>query len=114
MRMEITPHSGISADGFKVEIISSKEVTVARKSYAYGYDASYSPTSDEKRPYTTDIIAALMSDYKVKIDEITVRPGVYVFSGTKMTEGDCIEFIEKYLVKLGYEKERVTWSLSNT
>ena len=49
-----------------------------------------------------------MSEYGIKLYDIRVIPGIYVFSGTKMSESKAIEFIENYIAVLGYEESEDT------
>ena len=104
MRMEITIASGISADGFNVEVLTSKDAVEFKNQYRYGYDASYSKgRMDKDKPYTGDVIQTLMDKYKIKRDDIHVIPGVYVFSGRQMGEEEAVKFIQEYMNELGVE-----------
>jgi len=107
MKMKITITSGISADGFNVEVVNSESVVTFKNKYSYGYDASYSRhRSNELKPYTTDIVKGLMLKYGVKFEDIEVLPGIYVFNGEKMTQKEVVEFTEKYLTEINEVAEK--------
>lgn len=96
----IRTESGISADGFDVEIYeideSNTQNKICRETYRYGYNASYDKSwANEEKPFTSDILIELVNKYN--IDKITIGAGTYVFSGKSMTEDDCKDFVKKYI-----------------
>jgi len=100
LKMEITVISGISGDGFEVEI-ARPDFVLFKQNYRYGYNANYKKSwGDAKAPYTTDIIKALMIKYKIALEDIIVKPGVYVFSGKTMGDDEAFEFVKRYLTEL--------------
>lgn len=92
--MKIIVKSGIGADGFDVEISCG-----VKKSYAYGYNASWTKDcTDERKPYVADIIKDLKQ--KFNVDEIEVVGGKNVFANNLVSEKDVENFKNKYIVDL--------------
>ena len=97
----IRTESGISADGFDVEIYENndnepKPTKIFRACYRYGYNASYEKSwANEEKPFTSDILVDLVNKYN--IDKITIGAGTFVFSGESMTEDDCKDFVKTYI-----------------
>lgn len=94
--MSIKPASGISADGFEVQIDENENI-IFKESYRYVYDASYNEQWEKLsgKPFTTNILLELVSKYGVT--NICVTAGVFTFSQKPMIDADVQKFINAYI-----------------
>lgn len=98
--MKIKISSGLSADGFDVTI-QEKDDTLFKKSYHYGYSASYKKDwATEKEPYVTDILKDLQMKYDVAFNDIDVVNGRNVFKGDSVSDDVVQRFMDKYMMEL--------------
>ncbi len=99
-QMFIKVMSGISADGFEIEIKEGLASLFAEQ-YRYGYNASFNRSwADEKKPFTTEIVAALMTEYGVARKDIIVSQGKNVFRGDLVDADRVTDFENNYLMHL--------------
>ncbi|MFW6311638.1 MAG: hypothetical protein ACOC1K_05320, partial [Nanoarchaeota archaeon] len=96
-KMEIKITSGMGGDGFFITIKNEKEI-LFMNSFDYGYNASWEKGwSDDKQPYTSDIIIDLIEKYSIAKENISVVPGVYIFNGEQMEEKEVRDFKDNYM-----------------
>ncbi len=111
--------SGLNSDGFEVEITDDNGKDVFKKSYRYGYNASYSredaimaEETHEKsikynwvpsihcglKPFVGDIIDELCNEYNIDKKDILYRAGANVFTGNKVSDQEVQNFISEYVL----------------
>lgn len=114
--MIITLKSGISADGFKIEIPGK-----FKKDFAYGYDVSSSREEAEnahkdvelakknnwsnswrykEKPYVSDLIKSLMNEYDIDPEDVNVKVGENTFKGSNISIDKVKEFEKDYLAEI--------------
>lgn len=93
--MTIKVESGISADGFSVEIFEDGK-SISRQTYRYGYNASHSPSGAAKsKPYVRDIVSSYRNLYQPwKIETLA---GENTFAGRPVSEDRVQQFIRDYI-----------------
>lgn len=88
--------SGISADGFTVEIPGK-----FKEDFAYGYNVSYSRKfATQDKPYISDLIISLMKEYGIKPENVNVLSGDNTFSGNSISMDKVKEFEDKYFPEI--------------
>lgn len=98
--MTINLYSGINSDGFNVDIADEAGNTVFQKNYRYGYNASYSDDwADSSKPFVSDIIDKLCSEYNINKEDIQFGKGKNVFRGTDIPADDIKLFKANYIDK---------------
>ena len=91
MEMKIILNSGISADGFIIEIEDQ-----FKENYSYGYNASYKETwADDNKPFVSDIIFELMKEYQIEPENVKVINGKNTFKEDK-NSANLDDFINNY------------------
>ena len=63
-KLQVSVESGISADGIDISVFQDDELTI-KKSYRYGYDASYGRSNNPARPYVGNIIQEYIKIYNI-------------------------------------------------
>lgn len=118
-KMVINVHAGINSDGFIITILDPDGKKIYDQRYDYGYNASYSrEIADYSRkdhedaikykwsspnyyhaykPYVTDIINDLCSQYNVDKSNIEVTNGQNVFAGKPVDDEKVNDFKSQYL-----------------
>lgn len=92
-KLIITIDSGISADGFSIEVPGKFNET-----YSYGYNASWKRAfAEECKPYTSDIIAKIMNDYNISLENVFIVCGDNTFTQNKVSQVRVEYFINTYL-----------------
>ena len=96
--IKIYINSGISGDGFTIAVEDSNHNIIDKKSYHYGYNASYDKRfADSKKPYVTDIINDWCDKYNQNIQDVQIIPGTNTFKGDAVSSRSVDEFKNKYL-----------------
>lgn len=115
--MYITVDSGINADGFTVDVVDpATDERLFFESYHYGYNASYNrdhadhahkdvedakkygwATKYTEKPFVTDIISELCTEYNIPNENIIVQAGKNRFSGGDVDDATVRKFKEDYL-----------------
>lgn len=97
--MTIIVDQGLNADGFAISITDSLGQEVFKSNYMYGYNASWDKGwSSADKPYTTDIIEDLCSQYDVS--NVEVVPGKNTFRGDDVRHDAVDRFKQNYLSDL--------------
>lgn len=92
----ITLKSGISADGFNIEIPGK-----FKKDFAYGYDISYDRKwASKEKPYVSDLIKSLMIEYDIDPEDVNVKVGENTFKGSNVSMDKVKEFEKDYLAEI--------------
>jgi hypothetical protein len=104
--LQISVESGISADGVDISVFQDGKLTL-KKSYRYGYDASYGRSNDPARPYVGNIIQDYISKYNITKDNFNVIAGKNVFKGEKMSDKDVEDFKTEYCSNLVFNDDAV-------
>ncbi len=98
-RLQVSVESGLNADGIDISVFQDDKLTL-KKLYRYGYNASYSRSSDPDRPYVINIIQDYISKYNITEDNFTVIAGGNVFKGEKISNKDVEDFKKEYCSNL--------------
>lgn len=94
-KLQISVESGLGADGVDISVFQDDKLTF-KKSYRYGYDASYGKSNDPDRPYIGNIIQDYISKYNITEDNFNVIAGKNVFKGEKISNEDVEDFKIKH------------------
>lgn len=95
--LQVSVESGLNADGIDISIFKDGKLTI-KKSHRYGYDASYSRSSNPK--YVGNIIQDYISNYSITEDNFTVIAGMNVYRGEKVSNKDVEDFKNKHCSNL--------------
>ena len=80
LRLVITSHSGVNADGFIADVLDGNDGKVFSEKYYYGYNASWDRAfADEKQPFKDDIIQGICDKYGVQSENVIYQEGRNVF-----------------------------------
>lgn len=115
-QMTIFVYSGISSNGFDVDIVDSSGQRLFLKQYRYGYNASYDRKhaqyahedvanakkygwrgSYTEKPYAADIIDDLCKKYNIDKSEIQFAKGKNIFKQDNVSDDTVSRFIQDYL-----------------
>jgi len=97
--LQVSVMSGINADGVDISVLQSDKV-IKKAPYRYGYNASYSKSSDPSTPHIKDIIQDYILKYNITEDNFTVIAGRNVFKGDKVCDADVDYFKKSYCIDL--------------
>ena len=88
--------SGISSDGFILDVFDDSGKLIERANFGYGYNASYrKDIATDKAPYARDIIPSYCERYQA--ESVEVKPGENVFLGGQARTEDVLRFKRDYI-----------------
>lgn len=124
--MKIYVQSGLTSNGFDVEVYNERGLLLYKNNFRFGYNASCKKEYAEEalrecemaqvfmwdrlcfpKPYAGDIIKMLKKHYDITDDDLEVCPGKNAFLQREVSEDDVIDFAKDFIVGLRKNKNTI-------